>query len=299
MSLAVALLLALGSPTPALAQPSLGVLENRFDSLRARYDQALSLLQTDRYFSQQALVQVTNAQNSGDPERLEQARSAYHALAVTEMAAAANVRAIAEQLRVAAEAMIAAEEDREDELLTLLNNSIPLTDSSQESLRRDLQRVRTRVQEADTILDRIGGGIGENLDLRPVLQIEEDPRDTPDLLRVKAEILEEEAGTYEEIVANTDSIIADLERREREQQTLADLRAELQRFDQDLIPGGRTLRPPAGALAGTNQSGALAEYTLAEQIELFRGIRALATEYRDLALARARDFRVAAGDLPR
>jgi hypothetical protein len=154
------------------------------------------------------------------------------------------------------------------------------------------------VNDADTLLDGIGGGIGENLDLRPVIQLEADPRDTPDLLRVKAEVLEEEAGTYEEIVANTDSIIADLERRQREQQVLADLRAELQRFDQDLIPGGRTLRPPPGTPADASSSGALAQYTLEEQLEFFRGIRALAAGYRELALERARDFRVAAGDLP-
>jgi hypothetical protein len=214
------------------------------------------------------------------------------------MAGAAEVREIADRLKVAAEAMIEAESVREDELLALLNNSVPLTDSSQQSLLRDLQRVRTKSREADTILERIGGGIGENLDLRPVVQIEEDPRDTPDLLRVKAEILEEEAGTYEEIVANTDSTIANLERKEREQQSNADFRAELQRFDQDLIPGARTLRLPPGIPSGGNQAGALAEYTLTEQIELFRGIRSLASQYRDLALARARDFRVAAGDLP-
>jgi hypothetical protein len=297
LSLAAVLSLLAGTPVPAASQGT-GPFEARFDALRDQYDLALALSQQDRFNTQQALLRVTDARSSGSSEGLAEALRTYHALAIQEMTAGAEVRAIADDLRVAAEEMIDVLLVREDQILDDLSRPAPATG---ETLRLELQRVNMKIREADEILDRIGGGLGENLDLRPVLQIERDARDTPDLLRLKASVLEEEAGTYEQIIASTDSIIAELERREREERTRADLLADLNRFDQNtpLVVGGRTARVPQGSVpAGANDNGDLAQYTLAEQIEHLRGVRALAEEYRVLSLDRAREFRVAAGDLP-
>jgi hypothetical protein len=215
------------------------------------------------------------------------------------MTAAARVRAGADELRVAAEAMIVGLEAQADEYLDFLNGPAPVTPASRQPVYEALVRVLSRVAEADTLLGRIGGGLGDNLDLRPVIDLDADLRDTPADLRLKASVLEDDAAAYEVIAANTDLIIAELERREREARNLADIQAELQRFDQnqDFTPGARRVRPPPGAPPRAGGADGLAQYTLSEQIQLLRGVRDLALEYRDLAVSRARDLRVAAGDL--
>lgn len=301
---AALLLAAMGSTEPAFAQPTRAALESRFDILSQRYNDALSRFQQDRYNTEQAFLRVVGARASGDPDQIEQAFATHLTLAVEEMAASTEVLRIAEELRVAAEEMVVALEARENEILNDLNRTTPFTPESQAALRLELQRVRTRVRDADTILDRIGGGIGENLDLRPIIQLEQEPRDTPDDLRFKADVLEEQADNYETYLADLDALIAELERRERVEQARADVIADVNRFDANapvVIPGGRTARLPpsvSAAIAGADASDALAQYSLAEQIELFTGIREIAAEYRDLQRLRARDFRVAAGGTP-
>jgi hypothetical protein len=273
----------------AAAQLPLSEAEERFEEARAEYDRRLSLYQQSFFQSERALEGVRRALELRDGSQEEQARAAFHARAVEQMDAEADVRRAAERLRVASRDLIVALEAREAEILDELSPAI-LAPATTAALEAEWIRVRQRTLE----VDRIGGGIEEDLDLRPVLQLSADPRDTPADLRGKAGVLEDQAETYDEIVRRVDELILELERRVQQDRARQDALDGIQRFDPDLIPGGRLGRVPPGTRDDglpAGLEGGLALLPLTEQVELFRGIRMQAMEYRDLAIEQARVFR--------
>jgi len=292
--LPVALLVGLGGPVvaqvvPPTSPPALVEIEARFEAVRAEYDRDLSLFQQAFFRSERALEEVRAAIQARDSGREDQARASYHARAVEAMDAEAVVRRSASRLAQASRELIAALEAREFEILEALGSGI-LSPALRASLDAEWRTVRQRTLE----VDRISGGIEEDVDLRPVLQLTADPRDTPADLRGKAGVLEDQADAYEAIIARLDELIGALERRIQQEQAFQDQVTDLQRFDPDvLIPGGRLGRLPAGLRedAPAGFEGGLAQLPPVEQVELFRGVRAQAIEYRNLALDQARVFR--------
>jgi len=292
--LRVTLLMVFSSPVlaqvvPAVTPPALVEAEARFQSARAEYDRNLSLFQQAFFRSERALEEVRAAIQARDSGREDQARASYHARAVEAMDAEAVVRRSANRLGQTSRELISALEAREFEILEALGSGI-LSPALRASLDAEWRAVRQRTLE----VDRISGGIEEDVDLRPVLQLSADPRDTPADLRGKAGVLEDQADAYEAIIARLDELIGALERRIQQEQAFQDQVTDLQRFDPDiLIPGGRLGRLPAGLRedAPGGFEGGLAQLPPIEQVELFRGVRTQAMEYRDLALEQARVFR--------
>ncbi len=274
---------------PARAQLPLAEAEARFEAARAEYDRNLSLFQQAFFRSERALEEVRAALQARDSGREEQARAAYHARAVEAMEAEAVVRRSGDALQGASRGLLAALERREEEILLALGTGI-LSPTARAGMEEEWRAVRQRTLE----VDRVSGGIEEAIDLRPVLQLSVDPRDTPADLRGKAGVLEDQANAYEAIVGQLDELIASLERRIQQEQAFQDQVTDLQRFDPDvLIPGGRLGRLPTAAREGIpgGFDGGLAQLPPAEQLELFRGVRAQAIEFRDLSLEQARVFR--------
>ncbi|MEX0856068.1 MAG: hypothetical protein WD056_00715 [Gemmatimonadota bacterium] len=293
-------LLGLGvAPAPALAQqPSWGQLEASFELARGRYDNELSRFQQASYQAEQALLDVTAARAAGDAGRLEDAFAAFHGRAFEELTQWGVVAREAERLREAALALIDVLDQREVEVLSMLRRD--LTPQSEVALLQDLGRIRTRILEIDQLLDRVGGGFEENLDLRPVISLQEDPRDTPADLRLKAEILDEQAGSYEAIIRNMEVRIAELEQRNQLARAQRDLVADIGRYD-DLPLGGRLSRVPADARPATDPAdadGGLAQLDPAQQLEFFRAIRDRALENRAFVMEQAELFRDRAEGTP-
>lgn len=280
---------ALAQVIPAATPPALIEAEARFEAARAEYDRNLSLFQQSFFRSERALEEVRAAIQARDSGREDQARASYHARAVEAMEAEAVARRSTNRLGQTSRELITALEAREFEILEALGSGI-LSPALRASLDAEWRVVRQRTLE----VDRISGGIEEDVDLRPVLQLSADPRDTPADLRGKAGVLEDQADAYEAIIARLDELISALERRIQQEQAFQDQVTDLQRFDPDiLIPGGRLGRLPAGLRdeASAGFDGGLAQLPPAEQAELFRGVRSQAIEYRNLALEQARVFR--------
>jgi hypothetical protein len=284
------LLLLGGMSFPLTAQfsPAVQQADQRFEAARENYDRYRSLYQQSFFRSEQALEEVRAAIQSRDGGREDQARAAFYARAQEQMDAEREVRSWAASLRDSGRELIRALESREAEILDALQ-PVVLAPAVRASLEQEWLLVRQRTLE----VDRLTGGIDEEVVLRP-FELTRDPRDTPDDLRGKASVLEEQAATYRVLVDQLNQQIAELDRRAQQERARLDQQADLARFDSDLIPGGRLGRLPPGARddrGGASTEDGLAQLSIVEQLEHFRGIRALAVEYEELALSQARVFR--------
>lgn len=262
--------------------------EGEYEALRADLDRSFNQFE-------RALEAVDRARD-GDGTGREAAFAAFQTVAVRHMALELETRRALERVNATRAGYLQALEDREDELLNALARE-DLPSVRQAVLEGEWQRVRREMLRLEPATD-----LDQTLALRPVPELRVEPTDGPVELREKANFMQDHALSYDSIIGDLDREIQTLEDRERRLRGLQDLQRDLGRFGQDLLPGARTGAPsvadPTRTGDGTDpESGgegaaeALASLPLADQIQLLRGTRELAVQYREEALAMANVFR--------
>ncbi len=290
------LLAALGAPRPGVAQSPLPESETTYEAILAEYTALAADLQRIFSLHEQALDAVDMARRSGDEGRQERALATFRSRAIELMELERSVEQAAGRLREARRELLYALDEREAQLL----EEIEETEESvgRVRLEQEWERIRRRALQVEAEVE-----LEEEIALQPVPELTVDPRDGPAELREKAGFLEERAAAYDSVVADLTTEIADRERQIQRLRGREDLLADLARFDTDLSPGGRLgPRSPTAAEwedgGGEGSDVALTRLPLPEQVEILRGVREQALQYRDRALAQSEVFRERAERFP-
>ncbi len=171
-------------------------------------------------------------------------------------------------------------------------------DMRQASSRRERDRLDVLFRDLRNELAQLEDEIGSRVLIDPVAlpDVVFDPRDGPEELEIKAQIMERRAAFTDSAVVQVDREIRDLGSRLRNERRRADFLAGTERFDDTRLPvvGGT---PPGDApvAPGDSVSGGGRPATLDERIRLKQQYREQLLLYRDQLLIRARAFRQAVG----
>lgn len=163
---------------------------------------------------------------------------------------------------------------------------------------RERTRLDVLFRDLDNELQALEDEAGDALRFRPVVmpEVTFDPRDGPEDLRAKAELLERRAAMADSTIAEVDGDIRDLTDRLRNQRRLADFMAGTDRFDDTRLPVVGGSRPgDAPATPADSAAAGRRPATLEERIRGLQRAREQLEIYRDQLLVQARLFRQAIG----
>lgn len=243
----------------------------------------------DREFNQ-ALDEVNAARRSGDDQRLERAYALAQDRSVPHRAQEARLKEAAAGLLRAREALIDALAGRMEELLRSM-------DAAASGEQRN--RLNALFMDHQRELVALEAEAEETFRLEPVVlpEIVFDPRDGPDELRAKAELLERRAADADSVILDTERRIRDLNRRQRIERQGRDFLAGAERFDDTRVPVVGA-RPTGGQRPASDSTVAGARpQTLEERIEALDEYRLQMEAYRDELRVRARQFRLRVGSV--
>lgn len=292
---AVAVLLALwglgGEPPPAGAQTLEQVVGQRrleLRAARATHESARRMFEVvDRQFSA-ALDEVRDARNSGDGERLERAYARALDRSVPLRDQERRLEEAQAALDAARDRLIEVLEARLEQLV----REMDAASSAQERTRLDVL-----FRDLSSELQSLEAEAGGTFRIDPVVlpEIIFDPRDGPDELRFKAEVLERKAADADSVIRNTEGLIQTLSNRLRTQRQVRDMVASLDRFGDTRVPVV-TGAPPGDRTSVTDSTVVGARpLTLEERIEELRDYVTQLQAYRDQLLIRAEQFRRSVG----
>lgn len=285
---------------PSLASQSLEeqVVQRRLELRAARdaYEAARSAFGVvERQFSA-ALSEVSAARRSGDNPRLERAYAQAQDRSVPYRDQERRLEDTRESLNLARQRLIDALSVRLEQLVGQMDASPSAQQRAQlDALFQDLSRELQSLEAED------GGAF--RIDPVVLPEITFDPRDGPDELSAKAELLERQAAVADSAIVNAERQIANLNGRLRAQRQVRDMVASIDRFDDTRVPvvtgsaGGDPTSATDSTVVGSRP------LSLEERIELLRQYVVQLQSYRDQLLVRARQFRrsmgsVATGILP-
>lgn len=277
---------AVSAPAPTAAQTTQEVLGDRrleYRAARDAYEAALSAFSVvERRFSA-ALEEVGRARRSGDEDALEEAFAQAQDRSVPLRAQESRVEEARERLAAAREALVDVITVRLGELLALMDQASSARERADlDALWRDLANEQ----------DRLEAEAGGEPTLMPVVlpEIAFDPRDGPDELEAKAQILERHAAVADTVIDSLDDDIEALQDRLRIERQRRDFMAATDRFDDTRVPvvsgSGSGERPAAADSTVANRPE-----TLEERLERLRGYREQLVAYRTQLEVRARQFR--------
>ena len=283
---------------PALSQDPIDEAEARYE---ASLDEHSVLLEDrERTFSryEQGLDRVDTARAAGDEAARATAHSNFQVAAFDLMDLELAVDQSSARVAGARAEYLLELEAGEEALLSRLGGDEVLDPQDEATLFDQWRRLRGRSLEVQVDAIPVAA-----VALRPVPELIVDPRDGPTESLEKAQFMEEQAGSYDSLIEDLDVQVQTLERQMQQQQSLQDLLRDVGRFGSDFLqgtspelsapntPGAEAMPNGMGA---TDPNEALAALPLGERIELLRGARDLAFQYRDQALAMARVFRLRA-----
>lgn len=281
--------------TPAFAQAP-------WDEVGVRYESALAghadlLDDREQTFSryEQALDRVDAARSGGDEASRATAHANFQVVAFDLMDLELAVDRSTARVRALRAEYLAALEEGEEELLRRLSEDEVRSPASEAALFDEWRQLRARslAAQADAIPE-------DAVALRPVPELTVDPRDGPVESLEKARFMEEQSRSYNSLIADLDTQVEALERQMQQRQSVQDLLRDVGRFGSDFLQGGPpglSVPDPPGtdvdpsAVDPEDPGSALAQLPLNEWVELLRGARDLAVQYRDQTLAMARVFR--------
>lgn len=277
---------ALAAPGPLPAQTSEEVLAQRrleYRAARDAYEAAVSAFSVvERRFSA-ALEQVGRARRAGDQEALEQAFALAQDRSVPLRAQETRVAEVRQRLQEARQDLIDVITVRLGELLAEMDQASSAAERAElDALWRDLANEQERLEAEG----------GDELALNPVVlpEITFDPRDGPEELEAKAQILERHAAVTDTIIRELDEDIAGLIDRLRIERQRRDFLAGTERFDDTRVPvvtgSGSGERPAAADSTVVDRPR-----TLEERVEALRRYREQLVAYRTQLEVRARQFR--------
>lgn len=256
------------------AATSQDVEQSQYRAAESAYSAALSARDLARDLLDDALDEVTEARQSGDRGRYERALAIYQDRARELEQSNRELDAAAGRLNQA----------RRSYLLSVLDELNELYEEhalAPDARGRDLigRRIAVLADEADQLERPI------EIDDDPFPAINIDPGDTREEIRAKADLLERYAGRYDLMVLDIDAQIELLEQRQRHARMVRDFGADLSRFGDLRVPVGR---PDA---TSDNAEDLIGGEELSQRLEELQQSREFVIERRDIARARAEEFR--------
>jgi hypothetical protein len=279
--------MALG-PFPAIARAqSLEdlVVQRRLELRQARadYDAALAAFSVVEQQWSAALEEVNRARRSGDEDALERAFALAQDRAGPLRAQDQRVEEARGALDARRQVLVQVITLRLEQLVAQMDAAPSRQQRTElDLLFRDLQNeMRGLEAEAE-----------DTFRLEPVFlpEVTFDPRDGPDDLRSKAQLLERQAADIDTVLVDTDRRMDALEGRLRIQRQRGDLLAGVERFDDTRVPvvvGAQS----AGGVPADSAGVGTRPLTLEERIEELRIYRTQLEVYRDQLLIKAETFR--------
>lgn len=281
------LLALLAAPGPATAQSTEEILTQRrleYRAARDAYEAARSAFSVvERQFSA-ALERVGRARRAGDEDALEEAFALAQDRSGPLRAQETRVEDARERLSRARRALIDVITVRLGELLAMMDQASSAAERAElDALWRDLANEQDQLEAEE----------GDELALRPVVlpEITFDPRDGPEELEAKAQILDRLAAVADTVIENLDDDIETLTDRLRIERQRQDFLAGTDRFDDTRVPvvsGGGT---PQERPAAVDSMAVSRPLTLEERLEALRSYREQLVSYRTQLQVRARQFR--------
>ena len=226
----------------------------------------------------QAIAETTDARNSGDEERFDRALAVFQESAKELELSNRLLAEAGDELEQARRAYLERVQDHVDELYEELPR---IADESDRTL--VLRRIDNLTYEADLLARPV------ETDYDPFPEITIDPRDTREEIRAKAEVLERQAARDGDLLLDIDAQIESYERRRRHARMWQDFGADLFRFDDLQVPVGT---PDA---ASDNTIGLIGNEELSQRLEELNRSREFLTQRRNIATARAQEFRRRSG----
>ena len=256
------------------AATSQDVEQSEYRAAESAYNAALSARDLERDLLDDALDEVTEARQSGDQARYERALAIYQDQA----------RELEQSDRELADAAGRLDQVRRSYLLSVLDELDELYEElpqAPDARGRDLIGRRINILLADA--NQLERPIEVDNDPFPAINIE--PGDTPDEIRAKADLLERYAAGYDLLVLDIDAQIELVEQRQRHARMVRDFGADLSRFGDLRVPMGR---PDA---TSDNAEDLIGGEELSQRLEELQQSREFVIERRDVARARAEEFR--------
>ena len=272
------------------AQTGITLEERELDysSARNAHQAALDARAAVQARYERALAEVEASRPTGDDVRYERALAAFHQRALEMQGSDRRVSETAAQQEQARRTYLVAVDDRLEELYQQIAQADPFQRTDIVSYITDLDN---RVAE----LERVA-----TVDVRsvPLPEIGFDPRDGPEELRAKADLLQRRGAQIEALVLDIDGQMQSLERRLRREQIRIDFMAGLTRFDDPQVPLGASgdpgtsdpEQPPPTGIPADSVAVPVEQLSLPERIEDLRELRALMLERRQEVEARAQMF---------
>jgi len=254
-----------------------------FRQARADYDAALAAFSVVEQQWSAALEDVNRARRSGDEDALESAFAVAQDRAGPLRGQDQRVEEARGALDARRQVLVQLITLRLEQLVAQMDAaSSRLERTELDILFRDLQN-ELRALEAEA---------EDTFRLEPVVlpEVTFDPRDGPDDLRSKAQLLERQAADIDTLLVDTDRRTQALDGRLRVQRQRGDLLAGVERFDDTRVPvvvGA----PPAGGVPADSVGVGTRPLTLEERIEELRIYRTQLEAYRDQLLIKAETFR--------
>ncbi len=256
------------------AATSQDVEQSEYRAAESAYNAALSARDLERDLLDDALDEVTEARQSGDQARYERALAIYQDQA----------RELEQSDRELVDAAGRLDQVRRSYLLSVLDELDELYEElpqAPDARGRDLIGRRINILLADA--NQLERPIEIDDDPFPAINIE--PGDTPDEIRAKADLLERYAAGYDLLVLDIDAQIELVEQRQRHARMVRDFGADLSRFGDLRVPMGR---PDA---TSDNAEDLIGGEELSQRLEELQQSREFVIERRDVARARAEEFR--------
>ena len=283
--------LSVGAPSESAAQSIEQLVVQRRRELRAArgaYEAARAAYDVVEGQFAAALEEVSQARRSGDVARHERAAALAQDRSVPARDQESRLQEAGRALVRAREALIGVLDARMEELVRMMDAASSSQQRAQlNSLYGDL-RAELQSLEAEA---------GERIRLEPVVlpEISFDPRDGPDELRSKAELLERHAVITDTVIQNTQRQIEQLSGRLRRERQQRDFLAAADRFDDTRVPV--VTGPPTGARAAVTDStvAGARPLSLEERIQILREYVGQLQARREQLLIRAQQFRRSVG----
>ncbi|MEJ2203095.1 MAG: hypothetical protein P8170_03200 [Gemmatimonadota bacterium] len=256
-----------------------------FQQAELEYEAARAALSVvDRQFSA-ALNTVREAHRTGDDQALE---SAYAQAQARSGPLAAQERRVDEARQRLAEARQAFVEVLN---LSLQQLAVAMSEAPTELRLTEIDAIyRDRRAE----LSRLEDGGEEHafrIDVAILPDINFDPRDGPEELETKAQLVEAYAALVDTVISDIDRRVELLNEQARSDRQREDLLRAVGRFDDTNLPVGVTTGPPGSDAAADSTGVGNRPLTLEERIEELMSYRAQLVGYRDQVLIKARTFR--------
>ncbi len=257
-----------------------------FQQVELEYEAARAAFTVvDRQFST-ALNAVREARRSGDDEALELAHAQAQARSLPLSAQERRVEEARQRFTEARQALI-------DVLTLRLQQLVIEMAAAPTDLRR--REIDALYRDRRAELSRLESDEEQSafrIDVALLPDINFDPRDGPEELETKAQLVEAHAAVVDTVIQDLDRRVEALNERLSNERQRGDLLAAVGRFDDTNLPVGVTTGPPQADAAADSTGMGNRPLTLEEQIEELTAYRAQLLSYREQILIKASTFRL-------